>query len=468
VSLAETLRRPTGALRLRARWALPIHLPPIADADVVIEDGGIVDVGPASSAPADIDLGLCAILPGLVNTHAHLEYTLLRGLVEDRPFFPWVRTLTALKAFVDADDWLASASLGAAEMAAAGVTTVGDCSDAGASLPALITAGLRGIVYREVFGIEENPTVAETVDLLRRRLGAMRAQLDRSEAGDRVGLGISPHAPYTVRPALLTALADFARSAGLPQQIHLAESPAEQALFADGSGGFAEMLAARRIAFAPLAPTAIAHVEATGALDVPGTLAVHCVHASAADIALLAEKGVAVAHCPRSNGKLAAGFAPLAALRAAGLAVGIGSDSVVSGNAVDLFEELRFAVYTARSRESDAMALTARQALAMATIDGARALGLADRIGTLERGKRADLCIVRLDGLHLTPNAQDSVEAALVYAARASDVLLTIVDGQAVYDSGRCDRLDLGRLRRRLADARARVRREGGTILGPT
>ena len=454
MTVAETLRFAEGPVRIRARWVLPIWLPPISDGEMVVEGGRILHVG-KSSGRADIDLGNVALMPGFVNVHTHVEYTVLRGLLEDRAFFPWVRALTALKSHLTLDDWIASASWGAAEMLSAGVTTIADCSDSGAAVNALISSGLRGIVYKEVFGIEAEPPTENIVRALDNRLADLRGQIFRSGAEERIGLGVSPHAPYTVRADLLEALSDYCQTKNLGQQIHFAESPAEARLFSTRDGEFAEMFVRRGIRFESRGETAIQHALNCRALDAP-TVAVHCVQATETDISTLVAKGANVAHCPRSNGKLAAGFAPLAALRRAGIAVGIGTDSTVSGNSVDVFEELRFALYNSRARERDPLALTAREALQMATLDGAKVLGAGDELGSLEVGKRADFVAVRLDGLHLHPAPDDSVESALVYGARASDVSLTVVGGEAVYESGRFPRLELGSLRQSLSAARSR------------
>ena len=463
--LTDLLRNADGPVRLKARWVLPISGPLFENGEVAFENGRLTYIGRVRPEPGALDLGLAAILPGFVNVHAHVEYTVLRGLLEDMPFFPWVRALTGLKAFLTLDDWVTSATLGAAELAAAGVTTVGDASDAGASVSALVSAGLRGTVFREVFGIESTPPVAHTLDVLRRQLAQMGSTLARSGAEERIHLGISPHAPYTVRAELFAALAAFADQSGYIQTIHLAESPAEEALFQIGGGPFMEMFERRGIAWPIKNISPIAYAKQCGALDAR-TLAVHCVHASDEDITLLANAGASVAHCPRSNGKLGAGLAPLRQLKERGLDIGLGTDSMVSGNSADFFEEMRAALYGARAREQDTGALTAKEALFLATLGGARALHREREIGSLEIGKQADLCVVRLDGIHHAPAGDDSPEAALVYSARASDVCLTLVAGSAVYDHGRFPTLDVARLRQSVLGARRKVRTEGEKILG--
>lgn len=466
MSVADALRHGNGIQRLKARWVLPIDLPPIENGEVTIEEGRILDVGKASGLPAH-DFGLAAISPGFVNVHAHLEYTAMRGLLEDMAFFPWVRALTTLKAQLNKEDWIASATLGAAEMLAAGVTTVADASDAGASLNALLSSGLRGVVYREVFGIEREPSTEIILSVLRAKVTEMRAQVARSGGGERVRIGISPHAPYTVRPGLFPALADFAEREGLPITIHVAETEAESELIRRGTGPFAKMFQRRGIDWHTPGVSPVQYLADVGALR-EGTLAVHAVHVTREDAALLFRKGATVAHCPKSNGKLGAGVATARTLLEAGLPVGLGTDSMASNNSVDIFEEMRFAIYDARGVACDVKPLGAREALYMATLGGATALGMEKEIGSLRRGKRADLCVVRMSGLHLFPTAEDDPLAALVYSARASDVALTMVDGRVLYEGGIPLMLDTGRPRQSVLEARRRLRKEAEKAIGAT
>lgn len=444
-------------LRLRARWVVPIDGPPIADGEVVVEAGRIAYVGPIrAGAGTARDLGLAAILPGFVNVHTHLEYTVFRGFLEDIAFFPWIRALTEHKTFLTPDDWIASATLGAAEMLAAGVTTVGDCADAGATLDALLASGLRGLVFREVFGIAGDVGADRIVEALAAKVDAMEQRVRQHDAADRVAVGISPHAPYTISGPLFQLLARYARARPLRQAIHIAESPAEDALVRWGTGPFAEMFARRGIAWETPGLSPAGYVAREGGLEAP-TLAVHCVHVDDEDLRVFARHGTAVAHCPKSNGKLGAGVAPLRQMLEAGLIVGLGTDSVASNNAVDLFEEMRVAVYGARAREQNIAALSAPEALQLATRNGARALGMDDAVGSLAPGKWADLCVVRLDGLHIAPCADDPV-AALIYSARASDIALTLVNGRVLYDRGAFPTLDVPALRAHVDRARTRLR----------
>ena len=449
---------------LIANWLLPIDAPPIERGGVLVSNGEIVAVAPALAlaplAETTIDYGNAVLMPGLVNVHTHLDYTLMRGLLEDIEFFPWIRELTSRKAIVEPEDWIASATIGAAEAVAAGVTTLGDCTDSGAALSGAKALGMRGLIYQEVFGIDpKERLVGEIVADLAEKVSRLR----RNAEGTLLEVGISPHAPYTVRGELFTALADYARTETLRMCIHAAESLAEGALFLAGTGGIAEMYGRRGIEWLTPGQSTVAYLERHGCLS-PRTLLVHGVGVSASDRFLIAKTGVAWAHCPKSNAKLGNGVAPLGLLRGANgeNPVGLGSDSVASNNGVDLFEEMRFAVLIQRAARQKISILSAKEAVEMATLGGAKALGLEAKIGSLTPGKRADLCVVRTDGFHALPvyNPYN----ALVYAAHASDVIATWVDGKQIYSSeGKTDAerfpfVDLADAKTRLAAATAKQR----------
>ncbi len=438
--------------RLRARWVLPIDRPPIEEGEVVVEGDRIVEARPLpiDGQPAsDVrDFGEAVLLPGLVNVHTHLDYTVMRGLLEDIGFFPWIRQLTARKAAFEEADWIASATLGAAEAVAGGVTTLGDCTDSGAAFFGAKALGLRGVIYQEVFGIEETPSVEEIIAELHLKVRALRW----AAAGTRLRAGISPHAPYTVRADLFRALAEYAEEENLPVCIHAAESQAEVELIRQGTGTIAEMFARRGIVWETPQVSAVAYLHALGALT-PRTLLVHGVHLSAADRDRIRDTGVAWAHCPKSNAKLGNGIAPLSLMRGCyppeSIRIGLGSDSVASNNTMDLFEEMRFAVLAQRAQKRHWEAMTAQEALEIATLNGARALGLEREIGSLETGKQADVVAVRVDGLAAAP-CYDPY-SALVYAGTARDVEMTMIGGEIAYDQGRFLEVDL-------APARARFR----------
>src|SRR5579883_2965882 len=204
-------------LILRASCVLPVAGPPVMDGEVVVEDGLITEIRPQSRARDPIiDFGNAILMPGFVNAHTHLEYTALRGFLEDVAFFPWIRALTATKAHLTREDWEISAKLGALECIAGGITTIGDDTDAGVTVQAAIESGLRAVVFQEVFGIDHREPVEPLVADLKAKVRAHETAIAQADAGARIGVGISPHAPYTIRPALFAALKEYAESEKLP------------------------------------------------------------------------------------------------------------------------------------------------------------------------------------------------------------------------------------------------------------
>jgi 5-methylthioadenosine/S-adenosylhomocysteine deaminase len=308
---------------------------------------------------------------------------------------------------------VAIARRGAADSLAAGITTTADYSFSGASAPAAIELGLRAIVYLEVFGTDPEQTAR---DFERLRLNA--------EESDLVSIGISPHAPYTCSLDVYR----WCLSLGIAVGTHLAESGAENDWLVSGAG---PLQAIAQFLVPPTGRRAVATLEEVLG---PQLLCAHCVHIDDDEIRQLADVGVPVAHCPRSNALLGCGTAPLAALRAAGVRVGLGTDSPASTPSFDVWEELRTAVYMSRAREQRPDALDAEGALRLATIDAARAIGLEDEVGSLKPGKKADLTV-----LSVTQSPYDPVEdpvVAAVFGGAPTGILETIVDGTTRYLQG--------------------------------
>ena len=400
-----------------ADWVVPVEGEPIADGAVAIsDDGRIAAVGPSVEHGRGERFDGCVIIPGFVNCHTHLEYAVYAGFGDGQPFSTWIGLHVERKQRLDLDDVRAIAAEGAYACLRSGVTTVGDCSFAGAAAEAAALTGLRAVVYLEVFGRDRS--ALERFHELRERVQPV--------ASDSVRLGVSPHAPYTCTLELYEACAAL----GLPLATHLAESIAEREFLVEGTGdwsSFAHMLVP------PPGVTGIRMLAGAGLLG-PGLMAAHCVHVDDEEIALLAAAGVGVAHCPRSNGILGCGVAPLADLRAAGIAVGIATDSPASTPSFDLFDELRTAVVAARARERRPDALSAASALVLATLGGARVRGLADEVGSLVPGKQADLAIVSLDDSPFWP-VEDPV-AAVVLGGSPERVAATLVAGEDRYLRG--------------------------------
>lgn len=418
-----------GSQIYAAAAILPIDGDIIRNGRIVVEDSHIVDIGPMpSGARADIDFGNAVIIPGFVNAHTHLEYTALRGFLEDVPFFNWIRSLTMAKGSVDQDGWLASSRLGALECIAGGITTIGDNTDAGVTAHGIAETGMRGIVFQEVFGIDPAESVESIIGSLHHKLNNLR--LLESE---RLSIGVSPHALYTVRKELFAALRNDPEINALQWSIHIAESREESAWMMDGTGPFAEMYARRNIPWDAQWMSPTEYAQSCGALK-ENTLAVHCVHQNVKDIEIIRNSGASVVHCPKSNGKLAAGIAPVSLWVKNGINTALGTDSAVSNNTLDMFDEMRHAIFAQRMLTHDVTALTARDALYMATLGGAKALGLERKIGSLNVGKKADFAAVSMDGVHIAP--ADDPYAALVYNARPGDVVFTMCDGKPLYDHG--------------------------------
>jgi len=410
---------------LSADWVVPVEGPPIEEGAVAIgEDGRIAAVGTSAELGEGERFPESVILPGFVNAHTHLEYAVYAGFGDGLPFGPWIALHVERKGRIDYDEMEAIARLGALECLRSGITTVGDCSFSGAAATACADLGLGAIVYLEVFGTDRS-ALTDRFDRIRERVA------DAFSEGVR--LGISPHAPYTCTLALYEACAEL----GLPLATHLAESEAETEFLRTGTGTwqeFAELLVP------PLGTSGIRALAGAGLLG-PHVLAAHCVQADDEEIGLLAAFDVAVAHCPRSNGYLGCGTAPLAALREAGVRVCIATDSPASTPSFDMFEEMRTAIVGARARERRPDALTAQEALELATLGGARALGLADEIGSIAAGKRADLTVLSLFESPLVP-WEDPVTAA-VLGGSPERVVATLVSGETRYEKGGSTWLEL-------------------------
>jgi len=419
---------------ISADWVIPVSGPPIADGAVEIDEGGRISrVGPAAELGRGERFEGCAIVPGLVNAHSHLEYASYGGFGDGLSFGPWVSVHVQRKDRLDLDEMTDIARAGAAECLRSGVTTVGDASYAGAAAVACADLGLRAIVYLEVFGAP---------DAIEQRFMPTRDRV-ASSFSERVRLGISPHAPYTTTMELYAAC----RELGLPMATHLSESEDEAAYLRDGSGpwaGFALLIP-------PLGTSGIRGLAERGLLD-PRLVAAHCVTVDEEEIEILRAHDVAVAHCPRSNAVLGCGTAPLRALADAGVRVGIGTDSPNSAVSFDMFEEVRLALFGSRARERDATSLSPSAALELATLGGARALGLEAEIGSLEPGKHADLAVVELHETGFWP--VEDPAAAVVLAGSPGLVAATFVGGVERHRKGNSEWPDL---RSRARRARSRM-----------
>lgn len=445
---------------LAARYVLPVAAPHIEDGAVVVRDGVIEAVGPRAELEAahpseDVrDFGLAALLPGFVDLHTHLEYSAFRGSVDDLPYTAWKMQVLAKEQALTAEDWEDSASLGAIEALASGITTIGDITSSGASARAAARAGLRGVIYREVQTMEK-ARVPEV-------MSAASADIDewRRLAPGRLVIGIAPHAPYSCHPELFQRVAEKAAAEGLPAAIHLAGSRDEYDFVKYGSSSlavdFRDETGWTDVGWLPTGVSPVRYVLQWGLFDLPNLLAVHCVQVDGADIEVLADHDVAIAYCPRCNAKLGMGTAPLQSFLRRGLRVGMGTDSPASNNTVDVFDEMRIGLLIQRGLTGEAAFFTAEMFIRLSTLDAARALRMDDRVGSLEVGKAADIVAVDLSSSHSVPT-QDPC-GALVHSANQENLLMTMVGGDVLYEHGRFATLDADRAIERVERMQTKLR----------
>jgi cytosine/adenosine deaminase-related metal-dependent hydrolase len=396
-------------LRIRAARIYPVTAPPIEDGAVLVDGAGrIAAVGPTADVPTPHAAGAmhfpdAILVPGLINCHTHLELTHLAGHNAESEFVKWIRRIRELKDATPPEGFAEAAVAGVKDCWARGVTCIAETGSTGAVMRALHDLGGRGIVYQEVFGPDPSQVSSSMAELESAVLQLRRL------ATAQLGIGVSPHAPYTVSAPLYEAVAGFARRERLPLAVHLAESKEETQFVRDGAGPFADAWRARGITVEARNVSPVAFLMQLGVLQ-HGTLCIHCVQVDERDIGVLETAGAAIAHCPRSNRDHRHGTAPLRAFRTAGLRVGLGTDSVVSVGDLDLWAEAR------------AAGLDGEEALRALTLDGARALGWESEIGSLDVGKAADLAVFPSTNLHQPPPTSKTA-------------LLTVLSGRIVHQA---------------------------------
>jgi len=386
---------------------------------VAISDDSIVAVGPAAelegrfAARETVDCNGSTVLPGLINTHTHAPMTLLRGLADDLRLDVWLLgyMMPVERQFVSPDFVRLGTQLACVELIRSGVTCFADMyyfEDEVAKAAA--EAGLRAVVGETVLRFP-----APDAGSFEESLAAARELILRWKGHPLIVPSVAPHAPYTCTSEILRLAAELAIEHGVPLQIHLSETQQEVA-------------SCREEHKMPPVP----YIKKQGVLDAK-VVAAHCVHLDDGEIHTLLHHGVGISHNPSSNLKLASGVAPVARMREVGLQVGIGTDGPAANNDLDMLEELRLVALLAKGTTGDPTVLPAREVLAMATSMGARALHLDHLIGSLEPGKRADLIVVDLSGLHSSPRFRRDPSAPysqLVYAAKSTDVTDVMVNGR--------------------------------------
>ncbi len=412
----------------------------VVEGDLSIRDGRIARIATHIDEPHDrmIDARGGYVLPGLIQTHIHLCQTLFRGFADDLPLMDWLRRrVWPMEAAHTADTLRAAARLATTELLSSGTTTIltmETVHETDVVFETVAESGMRATIGKcmmdsadeavpERLRERTRPSIDESVALVRRWNAA---------ADGRVRAAFAPRFAVSCSRDLLEAVADLSTELRALVHTHASESRDEIALVRQLSGGLSnvEYLASVRLAS-------------------PRLCAAHCVWVDDREQALLASHDVKVMHCPSSNLKLGSGVAPVADLRARGITVSLGADGAACNNRLDMFEEMRLAALLQAMRCGPG-AVTAREALRMATRAGARTLGLDGEIGSLEIGKKADLIVIDRNRPHLVPHRDPY--SAVVYAARGSDVRTTIVDGEVLVDDFSPVRVDS---RQVVADARA-------------
>jgi len=394
---------PQSGSLIRARWVVPVEPAGavLEDHAVALRNGAIEAVLPAGEAAARfpdyerLDLPGHALIPGLVNAHTHAAMVLMRGLSDDLPLMRWLEDhiWPAEAKHVSPEFVRDGTLLACAEMLRGGITCFNDMYFyPQASLEAALACGMRSV--HGVIVIEfPSAYASDPADYLRKGL----AVRDRYRDEPLVSFTLAPHAPYTVSDASFRQIATLAAELDVPVHVHLHETRDE---------------IARSLSEHGVRP--IERLHRLGLLA-PNLIAVHCVHLEADEIRLLAHYGCSVVHCPSSNLKLASGFAPIASLMKEKINVALGTDGAASNNRLDLFQEMRTAALLAKAVAGDAQAMPAHAALRAATLNGAQALGIDDRTGSIAPGKAADLVAVDLRATELAP-CYDPV-SHLVYSA---------------------------------------------------
>ncbi|MCK7597106.1 TRZ/ATZ family hydrolase [Microbulbifer sp. CAU 1566] len=428
---------------IHARWIIPVvpEKRVYENCSLAIKDGIITAILPSTEARNRFDakeehqLGDQLLIPGLINTHNHAAMSLLRGFADDHPLMTWLEKhiWPAEQQWVGQEFVTDGTRLAMAEMLRSGTTTFSDqyfFPEATAS--AAREAGMRAQIAFPIIDFP-NAWSRNGDDALEKGL-ALR---DDYRSHSRIGLAFAPHAPYTVGDETLKKIAIYADELGMAVQMHLHETAGE---------------VEKALAETGLRPTERLHN--LGLLS-PQFLGVHMTALNDADIALIQKTGAHISHCPRSNLKLASGFSPVAKLLDAGINVSIGTDGAASNNGLDMLQETNTAALLAKAVSGNADALPAHQALAMATINGARALGIDEVTGSLEVGKAADLCAIDLSELEQQP-LHDPL-SQLIYTANGHNVRNVWVAGKLLLKDRRLMTLNEEELRQRAGLWRDRI-----------
>lgn len=402
----------------------------ILKSDGTITEGclGVVDnlIAFVGSAPPDfkaqraIDCEGNLLLPGLVNAHTHMPMVLFRSIADDMPLWDWLsKRIFPMEDALDGDAAYWAAQLAMAEMIRGGTACVSDMyMYEDEIMQAAALSGIRGLFCRSVVTEEGsvNKRLEESIRLYNEWHGTQNG---------RIRVCVGPHAEYTCNDETLRKIGEAALKLGCKLHVHVSETYHEH-----------EECKRRHVGKTP-----VMVLDECGLLHENALLA-HCVEVEPGDIALIADKGAHVLHCPQSNLKLGCGIAPVPLMQASRINIALGTDGAASNNNLDMFEELRLAATLHKGITMNATTVTAREALRMATVNGARALGFPS--GILEAGSLADIILIDTKAPHMLPRT--NLLHSAVYSAGAADVLLNMVDGRVLYEHGEFYTLDLERI----------------------
>jgi 5-methylthioadenosine/S-adenosylhomocysteine deaminase len=382
---------------------------------VRVEDGIIAEIGTRVTEKIDqtIDCRGKIVLPGLINTHTHLSMTMFRGYADDMKLEEWLQSkIWPLELKLTSEICRYGALLGCLEMIGTGTTTFVDMYYFMEEVAkAVVASGLRAHLSYGVFGAEGSALEQKSKESTRGFIKFLK-ELNNP----RIKLAIGPHAPYSCSPELLMWAKEMANKENAILHTHVAETRSEQTQVYK-ERGMREM----------------EYLEKLGFLC-PNLLAAHCVWLTKSEVSLLAKRGVKVSHCPVSNMKLASGgVAPVPEMLASGVTVSLGTDGAASNNSLDMFESMKMCALAHKAHRWDAAVLPAQQILDLATIEGARALGMDDKLGSIETGKQADLIVINTRAPSLLPlHGASTIISNLVYSAKGANVDTTIVDGKVI------------------------------------
>lgn len=410
---------------LIAEKVLPISSPPLDGYAVIIEGDTIIDVEtiPLSEKKHPnakrIDFGRATIMPGLINLHTHLELSGLKGCFpEGIDFFEWIPKLIERKARMTKKEYEDGVLIGIEEMIRTGTTSVGEITSEGISPYITRSNGIRCKVFYEVIGLSD--LYAGYIWFRKRR------EINRFRNSDLIHAGVSPHSCYSLSYRLMKKVSDYSSEHGVSLSSHISETEEEAEFIRNGGGRIKELLDSlgftAPLPFHSASPTL--YFKDLGLLK-RDFVAAHAVWVDERDIEIMRESMLSIAHCPRSNAYLNVGKAPTMKFLKEGINVGIGTDSLASNNNLNMWDEMRMAYRLHRDE-----GMTPHEILKMVTVNGARALGFEDKVGSLEIGKKADIIAVR------TPEgAGDDIYSDLL--RETSEVLLTMVSGKVLYQKER-------------------------------